>query len=324
MDGQRFYLIDTPGFDDTYVSDIDVLRMLADWLNRVHQNNVRLAGIVYLHRIGDNRLGGAAMKNLRMFKKLCGDEALPRVVLATTMWGMVPEDIATRREQQLKTGDQFWGPMIQKGSRVFRQDNGEHSARRIIQHIQSLHMSSQHRPPPSLKIQTEMAAGKALDETAAGLEVEAEKERLRAKHKEEMRQLQLEWDEAQKARDVQAQKELADLKADLEAKMKKEQEDRERMRVNLEQLQRERNDELRRDRDQMHALELSSAKEIARQEAEIEKIKLVGGINQKLVAAQMEVKLQKEKTKNANLRAKLARMGKKSAGKNGGRKSNRR
>lgn len=48
--------------------------MLADWLNRVYQNNVRLAGILYLHRIGDNRLGGTAMKNLRMFKKLCGDE----------------------------------------------------------------------------------------------------------------------------------------------------------------------------------------------------------------------------------------------------------
>lgn len=226
------------------------------------------------------------------------------------MWGLVPEDVAAQREQQLMSEDQFWAGMVKKGSKVFRQDNEEHSARRIIQHIQSLHLGAGHDSTPSLKIQTEMASGKTLDETAAGLEVEAEKEKLQAKHKEEMRRLQEEWSEAQKIRDKEAQKELEEIKKDLEAKMKKEQEDRERMRVNLEQLQRERDGELRRDRDQMHAQELSSAREIARQEAEIEKIKAIGGINQKLIAAQMEVKLQKEKAKNAKLRAKLARKGK--------------
>lgn len=62
-----------------------MLRRVADWLNRTHQAKVKLAGIVYLHRINDTRLGGSAMKNLRMFKKLCGDDALSCVVLATTM-----------------------------------------------------------------------------------------------------------------------------------------------------------------------------------------------------------------------------------------------
>ena len=32
LDGQRVALVDTPGFDDTYTSDMDVLRLIAVFL----------------------------------------------------------------------------------------------------------------------------------------------------------------------------------------------------------------------------------------------------------------------------------------------------
>ena len=32
MDGHRVFLIDTPGFDDTMLSEMDVLQMIADFL----------------------------------------------------------------------------------------------------------------------------------------------------------------------------------------------------------------------------------------------------------------------------------------------------
>ena len=68
--GRKFFLVDTPGYDDTYKSDTDILREIADWLGQVYQNRIKLTGIVYLHRISDVRIGGSGMKNLRMFRKL--------------------------------------------------------------------------------------------------------------------------------------------------------------------------------------------------------------------------------------------------------------
>ena len=79
-------LIDTPGFNDTIRSDSDILKEISIWLNLTYRANVRLTGIIYLHRVSDNRMGGSAMTNLNMLKKLCGDECLPNVILATTMW----------------------------------------------------------------------------------------------------------------------------------------------------------------------------------------------------------------------------------------------
>ncbi|CAM1505055.1 Fc.00g106920.m01.CDS01 [Cosmosporella sp. VM-42] len=69
------YLVDTPGFDDTTRSDTDVLKDIATWLTNSYQKDLKLSGIMYLHRITDHRMVGSAKKNLFMFKKLCGSGA---------------------------------------------------------------------------------------------------------------------------------------------------------------------------------------------------------------------------------------------------------
>lgn len=101
------YLVDTPGFDDTTRSDTEVLREIAGWLNDSYKNRVLLQGIIYLHRIADVRMQGSAKKNLLMFKKLCGEDALKKVVLATTMWDKVPQRQAEEREKQLIETPEF-------------------------------------------------------------------------------------------------------------------------------------------------------------------------------------------------------------------------
>lgn len=80
--GSRVFLVDTPRFDDTERSDSEVLKDVAFWLAAAYSKSVRLAGIIYLHRIIDPRMQGSALKNLRMFQKLCGDGNLGSVVLA--------------------------------------------------------------------------------------------------------------------------------------------------------------------------------------------------------------------------------------------------
>ena len=66
------YLIDTPGFDGTNKNDTEVLSEVATWLADSYQSKIRLHGIIFLHRITDNRLQGSAKRTLAMLRKLCG------------------------------------------------------------------------------------------------------------------------------------------------------------------------------------------------------------------------------------------------------------
>ena len=73
-------MIDTPGFDDTFKPDIEVLKTAATWLSEAYQKDLLLTGIIYLHRITDPKMGGTARKDLMMFKKLCGEDSFSNVV----------------------------------------------------------------------------------------------------------------------------------------------------------------------------------------------------------------------------------------------------
>jgi hypothetical protein len=81
------YLINTPGCGDTNCSDTDVLKEIAFFLSQTYKHTIRLAGIIYLHRITDDRVGSSALRNLNMFKQLCGEDVYEHVVLVTIMWG---------------------------------------------------------------------------------------------------------------------------------------------------------------------------------------------------------------------------------------------
>jgi hypothetical protein len=65
-----------------------------------------------------------------MFRKLCGDDALGNVILATTMWEGVDQAIGLDREKKLK--DEFWNIMLELGSRVERFTGEGESAWAII------------------------------------------------------------------------------------------------------------------------------------------------------------------------------------------------
>ena len=118
------YLIDTPGFDDTNRSDTEVLKEIAVWLTASYSMSIKLHGIIHLHRITDLRMQGSAKRNLFLFKKLCGNEALKNVILATTMWEMVDEEDGHAREIELQDTPEFWGVMKEKGSQIVRQTDG--------------------------------------------------------------------------------------------------------------------------------------------------------------------------------------------------------
>lgn len=249
----EFYLVDTPGFDDTNKSDTEILMDVAAWLKRAYEAQILLTGIIYLHRINDVRLGGAGMKNLRMFKKLCGNNVLPRVVLATTFWSMVSEAQGKQREDELKSKPNFWGDMIKSRSRVFRQDRRKRSAEEIVEYL----VSTKEEAIP-LAIQQQMVdEGLKLDETGAGIELDSQLLAQKKMYEEQLASMREEMKVAMAAHDQELHDQLKEQREEIEQKLKKEELDRRKLEATNEELMRRLDDTLKKDYgEEAHKLEI--------------------------------------------------------------------
>lgn len=233
------YLVDTPGFDDTNRSDTEVLREIAGWFNASYNNKVLLHGIIYLHRIADVRMQGSAKKNLLMFKKLCGDDALRKVVLATTMWDKVPQREAEERERQLVETPEFWGFMVSKGSVTYRHNNTVESAVKIIERL------ARDNSTMTLDLQKQMVnQNQTLVETAAGKELESELIKERQKWAAQLKDAQEQIKEAIRLRDKESEQALQEVKNDFISRMERLERANKRLHVDAERLHNERTERL--------------------------------------------------------------------------------
>ena len=250
-DGTPVFLIDTPGFDDTYKTDVDVLRELANWLAMTYEQKILLSGIVYLHRIGDTRIGGSAMRNLRMFRSLVGREGLANVVLATTMWsnnsGTDSElKVLEQREVELSSKAEFWKSMIDQGSRVFRQDRGRQSAEEILQYLVGK------KRTVALKIQRELVdKGMTVDKTTAGKEVEAEVAKQREIYEKRLKEIRDDMKLALKQKDEEQQDELKAYREEVELKIKENEKKIQKLGTEKNELRKQLQQEWQREKDKM-------------------------------------------------------------------------
>jgi hypothetical protein len=157
-------VVDTPGFDDTNRTDGEILAEITEYLAAQYTLNIPLKGIIYLHRIYDNKMKGSARRYLETFRSLCGEHALKNVILVTTCWDSVrPENLgeALRREQELI--DKYWAPMQEKGSYIAQFNGSKESAEALI--LELVHG----RDSVVLEIQRELVDGhKEVAETEAG------------------------------------------------------------------------------------------------------------------------------------------------------------
>ncbi|CAF3488594.1 unnamed protein product [Fusarium graminearum] len=231
------YLIDTPGFDDTSRSDTEVLEAVAFFFSQLYRKNVQLAGIIYLHRITDNRVSGSALKNVSMFKKLCGESAFGHVVLCTSMWnnlGTVLPEIGNEREQELIATSSFWGAMHAGGSQVARWQGTKESAEAVVDQIIKIHNES---GKAMLKIQEELVdGGMSLDETGAGREVQREILEAKAELKERITQLQKAQEEMIQQSNETLARELASQRKVFEDRLAETTEAQETLKISLETL----------------------------------------------------------------------------------------
>ena len=134
---------------------------------------------------------GSCLTNLRMFRKLCGDENLKNVMLATTKWAKPPKDVEVSREHELCTDKEYWGLMVKYGSKVRQFGNTTESACAIVEKI--LNMGEEGFTP---KIQRQVKQGKEIYDTDAGAFINRALNEQARKHDEEKKALKEEQNRA--------------------------------------------------------------------------------------------------------------------------------
>ena len=132
--------------------------------------------------------GSCPQRNLRMFGELCGDQAVKKVVLVTTMWDKVcassqkQQEAVAAREKDLF--DNYWKTMVNHGTSTARFENTPASAWKIVDIILRQHESE------VLLLQEEIVDLKrALNETAAGKTLYTDLQRLLAEQRDTVRSL---------------------------------------------------------------------------------------------------------------------------------------
>ncbi|KAF4615160.1 hypothetical protein D9613_003468 [Agrocybe pediades] len=158
-------LVDTPGFDDTYAADVDILERIANWLKNAHRDMMVVGGVIYLHDISNDRFSGTARRNLEMFNRMCGDNAFKKVIIGTTKWRRTPPSTGERRENELK--EVHWRPMLEKGASTKHFEDSYDSCLAFIRQIVEDKLLGIY-----LTIQKEMVDDKKIiPETQAGMEL---------------------------------------------------------------------------------------------------------------------------------------------------------
>jgi hypothetical protein len=159
-------IVDTPGFDDPYRTDAEILLEIAQCLAAQRRYGVKLKGIIYLHRITDCRFQRAHVKSMKILELICGPEALSNVALVTNRWEEIDTFLGQQRKEQLCHG--AWAPLIENGAVVRKFDGTSASIRHIFAQLLG-------KPEMVLQIHREvLERNLTLGETKAGAYIETE------------------------------------------------------------------------------------------------------------------------------------------------------
>jgi hypothetical protein len=217
-----------------------------------YEKGSKLAGVIYIHRISDNRFSGIAGRNFKMFRELCGDTTLKNVVLVTNMWGEVSRDVGEARENELSRN--FFKPVLDKGAQMIRHQNTAQSAHDIILRITRNH-------PLVLQIQRELVdEHRDILDTAAGEAVNRELNEQIRRHQAELKAVQEGLMQALKEKDEETRKELEEETKKLQGQMERIKKDSEGMASNytaekqrMEARMREMDQEAKKERQRVEA-----------------------------------------------------------------------
>ena len=172
----------------------------------------KVAGVIYIHRISDNKFGGLAVKNFKMFRELCGENSLKNVVLVTNMWGLIASDQqGVAREQQLR--DKYFKAAIEKGAKLWRYNDDLESGQAILREILG-------KEPVVLKIQEELInERKNIGDTGAVVELRRGILEVEENYKREIKELEENMLKAGEEKDEEARQEFEEERGRMQEEM---------------------------------------------------------------------------------------------------------
>jgi hypothetical protein len=204
--GKNVTLIDTPGFDDSFTSDADILKVIAEYMGEIYSQGQLLNGLIFLQPINGNKAGGNERKRTRLFKKVLGENAYCRVIIGTTMWGNLLNDAKGVQQQEDRIKNMaIWGDMVKHGACVVRHEDTVESAMNIVEMVMDF-------PPVALQLQQELEkSGGNLAATSAGRQLDEDLGEVVQKLSAELEALRKDRDASREERE-QLQSQLIQLR----------------------------------------------------------------------------------------------------------------
>ncbi|KAF9049124.1 hypothetical protein BJ165DRAFT_1610030 [Panaeolus papilionaceus] len=130
------YLIDTPGFSDPDISEIEIMHMVREWFKANDLTHVQ--GILFMTPVNGTRLTGTKRRTIEMLRSFVRpSNSLGSIVFVTTMWNTLHNERTQQRGEsnfeQLR--DEIFKEFIDKGAVIAKFLNTNTSSLQILDNI---------------------------------------------------------------------------------------------------------------------------------------------------------------------------------------------
>ncbi|KAF9051293.1 hypothetical protein BJ165DRAFT_1524246 [Panaeolus papilionaceus] len=147
------WLIDTPGFSDSKISELEVISKAKHWIS--DQKIGWIEHILYFCPITDTRVPGSKRRTIQMLQSLfeITKGSAPHVNILTTMWDRLGNPQARERAEKhfSQLQDDIWKEVVSRGGNIMRFCNTQESALEVLKvSVEKTYTGypARHRRPP--------------------------------------------------------------------------------------------------------------------------------------------------------------------------------
>lgn len=233
-------LVDTPGFDDSGMENLEILRGTIGILHflAIQKSRFPIHGIVFLHDISEVKFSGSQRKTLSILRALCGEKCMGNVIAGTTRWSPErPAKFKKEEERERKFLGEHWGGVCTTKRWIDEDDSGV-----PVQIVMGLLA----KPQILLLAQEEiLKPPHAVEDTTVGKLVAPEAD---LEMKQKLAEKEQEFEEEMARRSAEAEEMKRDYKEKMEQFQRGRDEDKARMEADLEKIKRDHQERYQKER----------------------------------------------------------------------------
>ncbi|KAL0948478.1 hypothetical protein HGRIS_011047 [Hohenbuehelia grisea] len=138
ISSSRIILVDTPALNPDGDVAINIVSYLGKWMRKATNANLKVAGLLYFHRITDPRLNEKFTTHHDALRRMLPSDDKYKALLVTTMWDDAYGDSEhyEDRERELRDNWQRIGP----SQSVVKFRKSQESAREVVRYLLTLNL----------------------------------------------------------------------------------------------------------------------------------------------------------------------------------------